>query len=652
MKHCNPLIHTMKSFVKHALSVIALAVFVFSATAVSAQVTKKADAKFNNAEYSDALRMYKKLLAGEKLPVATQSDIYTKMAKCYKELGYYNPARQWLEKAMRLNPGYVANYPLYSEVLRCNGKYLEALSYYYKYRAESDDTTILKKISPSLMYSVCNNYQNPFVNVVGQYAINTFGKKRGLQFFDGKLYYSTTGYMLDPSAADYQSHIYDYHVFCSDVSEKVLTNSLPESKMPIFVRNRVVSFAVYPGTNEIYFVALDKKGTPTLYCSQLTDSVYSKKKEVRIGGKSLPVESLAFTADGRKMIFSAYLEGKGGYGNNDLWMSKLEGKDWQEPVNMGKSINTHGDEITPFISGNTLFFSSNGQAENYGGYDIYSVSFDLPKQEVCNLKMPYNSFADDFSLVISPKGDGGFFVSTRDTSLLDDKIYSFSDIPNYTFCTGFVCDVNGRPVDDVSMTIVDAQNDKVLYMTKSGENGKYGVFLDNSKQCRLELDKENFFPMKVDASSDKQKNEFVANSTKTENIILGGFELNKPYKMEGLFHHTADVDVQNTSRLLSIAKFLKDNPNLLLYVHLFGYISSEEEFNEILNNKRISNLIVFLQEHGVSSSRVRYETYENMLPTDFPNVDIKTDKTYLLYFVICPQKTRPVLPKTKEYRRL
>lgn len=642
----------MKKVIVRVLGVLFVMAFVCFAANVSAQITQKADAKFNKCEYPQALKMYKKILNTSNLNIATKSEVCTKIAKCYIAMGFFTPAKQWIEKVMQLNPDYIANYPLYSEVLRNNGYYMEALSYYYRYSAEIDDSVKYMKNRSMLLYPVGNNFTNPFVTVSGQYVINTFGKKRGLQYFGGKLYYSTTGYMLDPEASDYDAHIYDYHMFKSDIGTNGLKNSIPVTDMPVFVRNRVVSFAKYPQTDDIYFVALNKKGEPTLYCSQFTDSVYSKKKEVRIGGKALPVESLTFTPDGRKMIFSAYLEDNKGRGNNDLWMSELVGKDWQAPVNLGPEINTRGDEITPYVSGNTLFFSSNGQVENFGGFDIYSVTLDGPKSEVCNLKMPYNSFADDFSFVLSPEGKGGFLVSTRDTTMLDDKIYNFSAAPNFTLRKGFMYDKSGRPLEDVNITLVEANTDKVLCITKSGKSGKYGFFMHNEKSYRIELEKENFFPLKIESNQLLKRHSGYFNPTKQENIILDGFELNKAYKMEGIFHQTADVEVQNTLRLSTVATFLKNNANLVLYVHLFGYISSEEDFNEILNKKRVSNLVAYMQAHGVSSSRVKYETYENMLPVDFPDVDIKKDKTYVLYFVVCPQKTRPLLPKTKNYRRM
>ena len=642
----------MKKVIRHQFWIFTLFAFVFLGNTVSAQNTTKADTKFNNSEYSQALQLYKKLtVSPDKMSISAKTKIYTRIARCYMALGYYCPARQWIEKVMKINPDYIANYPLYADILRNNGCYMEALSYNYRYSSEVNDTNKYMKKRSTLLYPVENNFQNPFVTISGQYVINTFGKKRGLQFLGDKLYYSTTGYLLDPAAPDYESHIYDYHVFKSDVGENGLVNSVPEIAIPIFERNMVVSFAKYPQTDDIYFVALNKKGEPTLYCSQFTDSVYSKKKEVRIGGKLLPVESITFTPDGRKMIFSAYLEGYKGQGNSDLWTSELIGKDWQAPVNMGPEINTHDDEITPYIYGNTLFFSSNGHVENFGGFDIYSVSLDGPKSEVCNLKLPYNSFADDLSFVLSPEGNGGYLVSTRDTTMLDDKIYYFSATPNFTLCKGFMYDKSGRPLEDVNITLVETNTDKMLYMTKSSKGGIYGFFLDNTKAYRIELEKENYFPLKIESAPAKSAIALL-NSTKKENIILDGFELNKAYKMEGIFHQTADVEVRSTSRLSTVTTFLKNNANLTLYVHLFGYLSSDEDFNEMLNKKRINNLISYLQEHGVSASRVKYETYENMLPENFPDVDIKKDKTYILYFVVCPQNTRPLLPTTKNYRRM
>src|SRR5690606_25168622 len=81
-------------------------------------------------------------------------------------------------------------------------------------------------------------------------------------------------------------------------------------------------------------------------------------------------------------------------------------------VNLGKSVNTQFDEISPFIHANnrTLYFASNG-LPGYGGYDIYYVErtgsgWSEPK----NVEAPINDHEDQFSLYITADGTKGYYV--------------------------------------------------------------------------------------------------------------------------------------------------------------------------------------------------------------------------------------------------
>ena len=61
--------------------------------------------------------------------------------------------------------------------------------------------------------------------------------------------------------------------------------------------------------------------------------------------------------DGNALYFSSDMEG--GYGGMDLYVIYREGSNWTDPINLGPRINTQGDEISPFLKGKSLFFSSN-----------------------------------------------------------------------------------------------------------------------------------------------------------------------------------------------------------------------------------------------------------------------------------------------------
>ena len=45
-------------------------------------------------------------------------------------------------------------------------------------------------------------------------------------------------------------------------------------------------------------------------------------------------------------------------------------KKWSKPENLGPAINSNADEVTPFIQGSNLYFSSN-RFDGLGAMDIY-----------------------------------------------------------------------------------------------------------------------------------------------------------------------------------------------------------------------------------------------------------------------------------------
>ncbi len=61
----------------------------------------------------------------------------------------------------------------------------------------------------------------------------------------------------------------------------------------------------------------------------------------------------------------------------DIYVSANISGAWTEPMNCGEIINSHCDELSPFVTkqGTRLLFASSGHT-NVGGYDIFSTMFD------------------------------------------------------------------------------------------------------------------------------------------------------------------------------------------------------------------------------------------------------------------------------------
>lgn len=113
----------------------------------------------------------------------------------------------------------------------------------------------------------------------------------------------------------------------------------------------------------------------------------------------------------------------GGQGGSDLYYSEKTEDGWDEPVNLGPTINTKGNEMYPFITASgKLFFSSNGHG-GLGKKDIFfTEKQDGEWIEPVHLKPPINSEDDDFALFTDHTFQSGYFSSNRKGS---DDIYRF-----------------------------------------------------------------------------------------------------------------------------------------------------------------------------------------------------------------------------------
>ncbi len=111
---------------------------------------------------------------------------------------------------------------------------------------------------------------------------------------------------------------------------------------------------------------------------------------------------------------------KGTRGQLDIWWSmRLPDGSWDAPVNAGDNVNSPGNEITPYFSGEHLYFSSDWHP-GFGGFDIfrskgYPRSFDLPE----NLDRPINTSLNDLYYRYFPDQKQALLASNREGSLRD-----------------------------------------------------------------------------------------------------------------------------------------------------------------------------------------------------------------------------------------
>lgn len=222
-----------------------------------------------------------------------------------------------------------------------------------------------------------------------------------------------------------------------------------------------------------------------IYTATKSDGTWSEAVELPFNTVEFEEAHPSIAADGMTLYFTS--DRPGGFGGMDIYKSLFQGGTWSEPINLGETVNTPGNELFPFIQDDgTLYFASNGWG-GLGGLDIFQTQLDenLNWAKAKNMGKPFNSPKDDFGLVTNITGTEGFFTSARDKGQGKDDIYSFKKTFTPSAFSSQICvyelesgeRIEGvrvelrekRPEDDCDLP----QDDLTLQLVESGVDRQY-----------------------------------------------------------------------------------------------------------------------------------------------------------------------------------
>jgi len=243
------------------------------------------------------------------------------------------------------------------------------------------------------------------------------------------------------------------------------------------------------------------QGGCDLYMAYTADSVWSVPQSFGATINTPAYEGMpCLSPDNRELYFVS--NRAGGYGGQDIWVSRFENGLWQIPRNLGPEINTPGDETAPFlhIDNNTLYFSSNGHT-GMGGADLYLSQRvnDSTWTKPANLGAPINSSADESSLCVSIDGKTLYFASDRDSIAGNFDIYKMSmpeplqPVP-VNIVKGFVYDsLSKQRLNYASIYIRDSYTSQDIYHFNSNRgDGSYMITLIAGKKYIVHTDRVSY----------------------------------------------------------------------------------------------------------------------------------------------------------------
>lgn len=130
----------------------------------------------------------------------------------------------------------------------------------------------------------------------------------------------------------------------------------------------------------------------------------------------------AFSTDGRTLYFTS--NRSGGFGGFDIYLSVFMNGKWSEPVNLGPEINSKGDEISPILVDNYLYFASDYH-HGFGGFDIFRVNMVAGEwTSRTNMGKGINSSYDDYSIWYDEDENFGYISSNRPGGKGNSDIYT------------------------------------------------------------------------------------------------------------------------------------------------------------------------------------------------------------------------------------
>ena len=354
----------------------------------------------------------------------------------------------------------------------------------------------------------------------------------------------------------------------------------------------------------------------TIVVSERSDATWTKPRELTISkDTTCSYAHPAVSPDGEWLYFVSDMPG--GMGGLDIWRCRLLSHGEAGVVeNLGKPINTAGDEMFPtFRPNGDLYFSSNGHP-GFGGLDIYYIPnlqssifrSALPLGQSKNLQLnhpgfPLNSQGDDFGMTFEGKRNQGFFCSSRGDQRGNDHIYSFYNPEIIQTVKGWVYEQDGYELPAAQVYMVG--ND--------GTNLKLSVRGDGSFTQEIKPGVDYVLLATCKGFLNHQQEISVAPAKTSEEHVLQFplANISAPVLIENIFYdfNKATLRPESATALDELVRLLNENPNVTIELSAHTDCRGSDQYNEALSQRRAESVVNYLIQHGIASDRLTPKGY-------------------------------------------
>lgn len=630
---------------------VLLIAFILAGTVAQAQINQ-ADKLFKSYSYSLAIPQYLKI--AQKPGDPDRNYAIVRLADCYRLINDQLNAKAWYAKAVKLPNSESINWFYYGRALQSAQEYDKAKMAFEKYDYLNPDDSRGKSYA-AFCDQVLSLEDKPANFEIKHFnSINSPQSDFGPAFFgDGIVFVSDRRQnFLESKKYEWTNSNYlDMYFATPKYLDEFFQDMNPpkpfSDKFNQTYHDGPATFARHDSLIYLTRATRGKEGKDA--DNYRTDRLkifwaayngtWSKTEPFFMNSDDYSVGHPSLTPNGDTIYFVS--DKPGGFGGTDIYSCVWENGAWSQPVNLGESVNSFGNEMFPAIIGHQLYFASDGFA-GFGGLDIFRSTFSDGKwSKAENLGQPINSPFDDFAMVLDSEGKKGFFSSNRPGGLGSDDIYACKRIdtnkkktnaadqqavaknqvpcpPKDTLAvmiSGKVKDrMTQKPLQGATVFLLNTQTGKAKVL-KTDANGMFKamgtkgiLYVAKGMQNNYIADCLNF---KIE-TTDTARTASIPRDLQIEQL-----ELNKiisvnhlDYSIENIYYDFNKWFIRPDAarELDKLVQVMKENP---VTIELGSHTDSRgsKEYNLDLSQKRAESAVRYIVLQGIDASRITAKGY-------------------------------------------
>jgi len=310
-----------------------------------------------------------------------------------------------------------------------------------------------------------------------------------------------------------------------------------------------------------------------------------------------------------------------GYGGIDIYVAyKNEKGYWEDAINLGPTINTKGDDQTPFIHADnqSLYFSSNGHP-GFGGADFYvsRKKIDGSWTTPLNLGYPINTYDNEGSIAVASNGVSAYIASDRADSRGELDIYKITLAENTRahktwYIKGEIIDAKSKKTIAADVNIVDPASGYPLLEMQVDSMGKFLLALPYFDSLGLKIMSKDHDYITSILPIDSVK----AMAGKTFNFALTPIEKVFTKIFNQVYFESSSAKLQSISRveLDALVTYLTNTKQATILIEGHTDNTGSVAQNNLLSLQRAESIMQYLVSKGVAGNRIQAKGLGSSMP--------------------------------------